>query len=406
MLVSSRVRVNARFLPALRRPGRVLLAGAGTAVAVLALTSPALGAVTLIRHDYSVGAGQRPLSVAVADLNADRHPDIITADVQTAGAGGGVSVLMGNGNGTYRPARIYDAGRSTLSVVVADFNGDGRPDLATGRGSDAVAVLLGNGNGTFQRSRTYAVGPSMRSNALAVGDFDGDGHIDLVNADSAFVSVLLGNGDGTFRSPTQYQASAAFAVSVAVGDFDGDGHQDLAVADGNGGVAVLRGNGDGSFTSQAGYAAQGTALAVVVADLDADGRPDLVVANGLYEFDLFSEDFVSVLLGNGDGTFQPALTYDTGASTSPISVAVGDLDGDGHPDLATANQYPGANNASVLLGSGDGTFQPPTTYETGSFPNSIAIGDLNGDGRPDVVTADLGSGDASVLLNKTEHQRR
>jgi hypothetical protein len=115
---------------------------------------------------------------------------------------------------------------------------------------------------------------------------------------------------------------------------------------------------------------------------------------------------VSVLLGNGDGTFQPALTYDTGASTSPISVAVGDLDGDGHPDLATANQYPGANNASVLLGSGDGTFQPPTTYATGSFPNSIAIGDLNGDGRPDVVTADLGSGDASVLLNKTEHRRR
>src|SRR5207247_143990 len=157
---------------------------------------------------------------------------------------------------------------------------------------------------------------------------------------------------------------------------------------------VLLGNGDGTFQPALSFAAGSNAVSVAVGDVNGDGRPDLVVADlGLNT----GYSTVLVLLGNGDGTFQPARDFDVG--THPISVAVGDVNGDGRPDLAVANA--GSNNVSVLLGYGDGTFQPALSFAAGTYPVSVAVGDVNGDGRPDLATANYNSNDVSVLINNT-----
>src|SRR5881397_2620325 len=169
--------------------------------------------------------------------------------------------------------------------------------------------------------------------------------------------------------------------SVAVGDFNGDGRLDLAVTNASsydvpGTVSVLLGNGDGTFQSALSFAVGSNPLSVAVGDVNGDGRLDLAVAN------YYSND-VSVLLGNGDGTFQPARTFRVG--TYPSSVVVGDFNGDGRPDLAVANGN--SNDVSVLLGNGDGTFQPALSFAAGTAPVSVAVGDINGDGRPDLAVA-------------------
>jgi len=185
--------------------------------------------------------------------------------------------------------------------------------------------------------------------------------------------------------------SSRHPISVAVGDVNGDERPDLAVANSGGNtVSVLLGNGDGTFQSALTLTAGSYPDSVAVGDVNGDGRPDLVVAN------YYSND-VLVLLGNGDGTFQPALSFDAG--TNPHSVAVRDVNGDGRPDLAVANA--GSNNVSVLMSYGDGTFQPALSFGAGTYPISVAVGDFNGDGRPDLATANYNSNDVSVLINNT-----
>jgi hypothetical protein len=295
---------------------------------------------------------------------------------------------LGNGDGTFQQAQSYGAGRSPFSVAVGDFNGDGKPDLAVANvSSNNVSILLGNGDGSFQQAVNYAAGSSPRS--VAVGDFNGDGKLDLAVANSG-VSVLLGNGDGTFQTARNFPAGST-PLSVSVGDFNGDGKLDLAVANydhfGSGTVSVLLGNGDGSFGSARSFAAGTRPFSVAVGDFNGDGRPDLAVTNR-------DSDNVSVLVANGDGSFQQAVNY--AAGSSPRSVAVGDFDGDGLLDLAVANF--GSDNVSVLLGNGDGTFQTAQSYAAGSHPWSVAVGDFNGDGLPDLAVAHTGSANVSVLL--------
>jgi hypothetical protein len=207
--------------------------------------------------------------------------------------------------------------------------------------------------------------------------------------------VLLGNGDGTFGAKSDY-ATGNGPVSVAIGDLNGDGKPDLAVASAGsypnyyGTVSVLLGNGDGTFGTKTDYATGSNPRSVAIGDFNGDGKPDLVVANQL-------SSTVSVLFGNGNGTFGARCDYGTG--NAPSSVAIGDLNGDGKPDLAVTNEgSPTASNTvSVLLGNGDGTFGARIGYGTGSGPSSVAIGDLNGDGRLDLAVAS-GAG-VSVLLN-------
>ena len=336
----------------------------------------------------SYGAGSYPYGVAVGDFNGDGKLDLAVAD-----GGGGVSVLLGNGNGTFQTAVGYGTGYAgATSVAVGDFNGDGKPDLAvaSGFGGSGVYVLLGNGDGTFQGAVNYFAG--YGSYGVAVGDLNGDGKLDLAvaNQNSSTVSVLLGNGDGTFQTAISYDVGEA-PYGVAVGDFNGDNKLDLVVANngmGNGGSAsVLLGNGDGTMRAAPSYGAGNAPYWVSVGDFNGDGKPDLALAN-------FSNNSVDVLLGNGDGTFQSPLTYSLGQGLYPQSVAVGDFNGDGKLDLVVADGY-----VTVLLGNGDGTFQPPANYNVGSS-YSVTVGDLNGDGKPDLAVANFAPGgeNGSVAL--------
>ena len=281
------------------------------------------------------------------------------------------------------------------AIVAGDFNGDGRTDLAVANyGSNDVSVLLGNGDGTFQTQVTYAVGTGP--DAIVAGDFNGDGRTDLAvaNYGSNDVSVLLGNGDGTFQPQVTYAVGTEPDALVA-GDFNGDGRTDLAVANyGSNDVSVLLGNGDGTFQPQVTYAVGTGPVALVAGDFNGDGRTDLAVAN-------YGSNDVSVLLGNGDGTFQTQVTYAVGSE--PDALVAGDFNGDGRTDLAVANV--GDNDVSVLLGNGDGTFQPQVTYAVGTEPDALVAGDFNGDGRTDLAVANYGSNDVSVLLSLQRHVR-
>jgi hypothetical protein len=277
--------------------------------------------------------GGSPVSVVVADLDGDGVTDLVTAN-QSSDDAGNASVLLGNGDGTFQAAVSFEAGKGPSSVAVADLDGDSFPDIVTAnRYSDDVSVLLGNGDGSFQVAASFAAGYSP--NSVAVADLDGDSVPDLVTADGSDVNVLLGNGDGSFQAPVSFAAGDG-AASVAVADLDGDGVPDLVTAnrygsDDFGDVSVLLGNGDGSFQAAVSFAAGAFPFFVTVADLDGDSVPDLVTANS--GLDSPGSGYVSVLLGNGDGSFQAAASL--AAGKRPVKVAVADLDGDSVPEERT-----------------------------------------------------------------------
>ncbi len=386
--------------------GRWLAAVVVAAVLVGAASAQAAMSVSFAPHvEYQTAS--RPGSVAVGDFNGDGHPDLVTANYTEQGT---VSVLLGNGDGTFKAKTDYVLGPGTSSVAVGDFNRDGRPDLAVthrnysdtiGPGQ-SVSVLLGKGDGTFAPKVDYATGTDPES--VAVGDLNGDGKPDVVTANFVdnSVSVLLGRGDGSFASKSDYPTGGG-PQGVAVGDLNKDGSPDVVTANGDGNVSVLRGNPNGTLAPRSDYLAslgQGNirharAFSVVVGDFNGDGNPDLATAN--FSVDTSSYNSVSVLLGHGDATFAPMTAYQN--DRGPISLAVGDFNGDGQPDLAGAD--PGDSTASVLVGNADGTFAPITKYAAPGA-GSVAVGDFNGDGLPDLATADSCCNTVSVLLNTTQ----
>jgi hypothetical protein len=384
------------------------------------LFAPAVG--------YGSG-GSQAYSVAIGDVNGDGKPDLVVANefCSINCENGSVSVLLGNGDGTFQAAVSYSSGGyAAVSVAVRDVNGDGKPDLVVANKfcninceNGSVSVLLGNGDGTFQPAVSYGSG-GYQAYSVAVADVNGDGRPDLVvanefcnlNCANGSVSVLLGNGDGTFQAAVSYSSGGYAAVSVAMGDVNGDGRPDLVVANecvsnlncANGLVSVLLGNGDGTFEPAVSYDSGGSlAYSVAMGDVNGDGRPDLVVVNEFCNLNC-ANGLVSVLLGNGDGTFEPAASYDSGGYQA-VSVALGDVNGDGNPDLVVANEFCTLNcengSVSVLLGNGDGTFQAAVSYSSGGYAAySVAMGDVNGDGKPDLaVTNDSSNGLVSVLLH-------
>jgi hypothetical protein len=264
--------------------------------------------------------------------------------------------------------------------VTADLDGDGAPDLVT-TGQAGVIVLLNKGDGTFLPGVTYAV--DQPDATLAVGDVNGDGIPDIIVGGPAYpdrINVLLGNGDGTFQKAIDVPIPA-FANSIAVADLTGSGYADLVIADGSANqVSILLGNGDGTFQKPVTYDAGSFPRSVVVGDFRGDGHIDIAVAD---EAGLGGASGVSVLLGNGDGTFQPAVFYAT--APFPDAVALGDFRGNGILDLATTSQ--GGRTVSVLLGNGDGTFQAATQVDAGIGALSVAVADFNGDGRQDLAIA-------------------
>jgi FG-GAP-like repeat len=336
--------------------------------------------------------GNLPVSVAVGDFNGDGK-----LDLAAAGFEGRITILLGTGTGSFDQAgSTHVALDSPNPLAAGDFNGDGKLDLAVGVStlmppSRNITILLGAGTGFFSSSNSFAVGVSAESIALAAGDFNGDGKLDLAvtNGSSSNVSVFLGAGTGSFGAATNF-AVGVTPRSVAVGDFNGDGKLDLAVANsGSNNVSILLGTGAGSFEAATNFAVGNTPVSVAVGDFNGDGRHDLAVANS-------NSGNASILLGNGNGTFGVATNFAVGATQR--SIAVGDFNGDGKVDLAVTNS---GNNVSILLGTGAGSFGAATNFAVGNGAGSLAIGDFNEDGKLDIVTANFGSNDLSLLLNTT-----
>jgi len=343
-------------------------------------------------------AGSAPVAVAAGDFNHDGKLDLVLVNNGYIAEGTTVSVLIGNGDGSFQPAVDYTAAEGADSVALADFNGDGKLDLAVGTGS-GIALLLGNGDGTFQPAALVGV-PNV--SAVAAGDLNGDGKIDLVacapdnlrGADTVY--VLLGNGNGTFQSPVGYRAEA-YPYALTLADLNGDGNLDVAVANAaelyrdatTPGVTVLLGAGDGTLQRGRSYNYFSANEGIAAADFRHDGQMDLAasLADGFYAS-------VMVLRGEGNGRFQDVTSYSMPAY--PDSAAVADFDGDGKPDLAIASTE--TPEVSILLGAGKGSFQKPVNYPAAANPESIATADFNGDGKPDLVMDNDGLDAVSIML--------
>lgn len=318
-------------------------------------------------------AGDRPESLATADFDGDGIIDIVAANqFQFAGgsSSGSVSVLLGRGNGTFKTPQTFVV-PTPKSAIVGDFNGDGAIDLATANGlSNSLSVLLGNGDGTFQVQQELSTGTNPT--AIAAADYNGDGSLDLAtsNADSNDVTIRLGNGDGTFQ--TQQQVSAGSSPSfVIAGDLNRDGRVDLVVANrASNDLSVLIGNGDGTFAEQQRFATGSRPRSIALGDFDNDQNVDIATANE-------NENTVSVLLSIGDGTYVAHERLIVG--DNPSSVIANDINDDGFLDLVAADGF----GSSVILGNGDGSFQDHLSDGLGQ--SAVTAADFNGDGRLDLA---------------------
>lgn len=339
-------------------------------------------------------AGQAPTGVAVGDFDRDGKLDVVLSDNES----GNVDILLGNGDGTFKASTSYATASDPRMVVVADFNGDKKLDLATvNSASQTVSVLLGNGNGTFQTHQDYATQAGCVS--LAVGDLRHANKFDIVAGCqvNGQVSVLLSNGDGTFQSAVDYNVPAGVDI-VAVGDFDGNGKLDVAVTSaGVGGlVSVLPGKGDGTLLTPLSFGTGLFPAGLATADFNRDGKLDMVIAN-----DETPSGSISVLLSNGKSLFDGRTDYPVSSSSTSgayYGLAAADLNGDGKADLVVGVTF--ANQISVLLNKGNGTFEPFVDYALPTSADALVTGDFNNDGKIDVATLNFGgSGSISVLLN-------
>ena len=437
--------------------------------------------------------GELPNAILSADFNGDGQVDIATANTGTSGSS--VSVLLGRGDGTFENARAFAVGTKPVVLLSGDFNGDGWLDLATANQiSNNVSILFGRGDGTFSEALNLPV--SLKPVVLRSGDFNGDGWLDLATANqvSNDVSVLLTGAGGTFEAARSFQVGSAPAA-LLTGDFNADGRLDLATANSSSNnVSLLRGRGDGTFSESQSFQVGSKPTAMLSADFNGDGSLDLVTSN-------FDSNNVSLLLGRGDGRFQNARTFEVGeqpgrlvaadfdhdgdvdiavadpvgfffkmsavsvlinngdktfqdarlqvvdGSGTPSDVLARDFDGDdvidivavsfnslsllrgrgdgtfdgsirtvvgnggnallsddfngdGRIDLATVNMGLRDHSVSVLLSRGAGTFEDARTIRTGTAPDNLLSGDFNRDGHPDLVTANVGSRDVSIILGR------
>ena len=355
-----------------------------------------------------------PTGIVRGDFNRDGNLDLVVTGCGDSNCTttGSVIVLLGDGKGRFTRAGQFVAGppNTTADTIASgDFNRDGTPDLVVVNNAinqfGNVSILLGDGVGGFLPPVFYPVGGSTPVWA-AVADFNGDRKPDLAISVTTTnsVAVLLGNGDGTFQPAVNYTVGSG-PQGINTGDVNNDGKQDIVSADEcgddpecrKGTVSVLLGNGDGTFQSRLVFAEGLFPLSIAVANFNGDHNPDLAIANSCgTDGTCVSQGSVGIMLGNGDGTFQPVVNYPaTGYGTA--RVVVGRLNHDSHPDVVALNVQ--NSDFTLLLGNSDGSFQPGIDYLVGLTPIWVAVGNFNRDFAPDLAVANQNANEVSVLLN-------
>ncbi len=348
----------------------------------------------------------------VADLNNDGFPDLAGSGTNSA------AVMLGNGNGTFRTKVEYPSGAPAQDLASGDFNGDGKIDLVVSLNDPQVSLslLTGNGDGSFNAPVTFANSSGFDSPAIVATDLDNDGRLDVVlaHAISCFsspcvaalsITVLLGFGDGTFQLPFEIDVGTGMS-RIGLGDFNRDGIKDLAIAGDSSRVYLLLGVGNGSFLQQPAITLTADTFGVDatdidIADLNRDTIEDLVVALPL------NGSRTAILIGNGDGTFRQPQIITEPRQRSPQYQVIADFNRDGFLDLAIALGWGVEGLMEILNGNGDGTFRLPVLYLVPASNDStgggtLAAGDFNRDGKPDIALPVIGAGNALAgLVNST-----
>ena len=374
-------------------------------------TKPASGSYTELFFptvSYDSG-GQAASAFLLADVNRDGKTDVIVLNNFASPPNGDaqIAVFLGNGDGTFQPASVFDAGLSGYSLASGDVNGDGKLDLIVGNSGDSnsVSLLLGNGDGTFRPAVVYSTNTTYENGvvAVAIGDLNGDGRGDVVAETIGGLSVLLGNADGTLQPAMTFMVNNQSNLNVlALADLNHDGTLDAITLSTNfgfppGGVGVWLGLGDGTFAGDniIGSAGDPFPPPLFVVDVNGDGIPDLVFGAG----DQYGGGSVSVAIGKGDGSFNAEQTYSLPSGyADAFSMVVADLNGDGWPDIAVAH-----GSLTVFLNNGNGTFHQAFSYSPVQRNADAAVvksADFNRDGKPDLILLEpdpgVGSGDSFV----------
>jgi len=334
-----------------------------------------------------------PHGIIVADFNQDGIPDVAVSDYQD-GTG---QVYLGGPGGTLTLQSTLNVGATPAALCFGDFNEDGHLDMAVLSSNGTYSVWFGDGTGNFTSSGSTTLAANF-GNAIAAADFNGDGHLDIavVNSAAANVAILVGNGTGSFTY--QYTVHTGVApYGIAIADFNLDGILDLAVGDADGTVGIFLGNGDGTFSQATSFDTGAPASALTTGDFNEDGIPDLAIANN-NSTGVGTNGSVSVWNGAGTGLFTYASQI--AAGNNPSSIVPGDFSGDGHLDLAIANQS--SNYIQILMGNGTSLFISSGPLQSGNGPTALGVGDFNSDGRLDLVALDAASNSIGILFQQPQ----